>query len=402
MAARSLDAIVLDAAQRQSLTTVRSLGRRGLRVGAFDRGRAPAFDSRWCALSGVMPDLAVDPDAFLRRLLELLERHSPRVLIPAHDGTIELLRRHRAQLERRVALALAPEPALELAVTKTRLLSLADELGIAVPRGALAEDRQALARALEQVGLPAVLKPLTSWVQRGAQGLRFGAELAVERAEAEAIGQRLLSAGTAVLVQEWLAGAREAVWLLYDGQRVRARFAHVSHRTLPALGGSCVMRESIWPPPDIAAASERLVAAAGLRGFSQVEFRRDASGTAKLMEINPRLPASSELAVRAGVDFPALLYDWAAGAPLADADGYRRGVRLRLLSGDLLWLRETLRGRGRPEADPPWRALGAFLADCLRPAAYDYLALSDPRPALSATRGFLARLRARSGRVRAG
>ena len=45
-----LNALVLDAHLRQSLVTVRSIGRRGLRAGALDtRPDAPAFSSRWCA-----------------------------------------------------------------------------------------------------------------------------------------------------------------------------------------------------------------------------------------------------------------------------------------------------------------------------------------------------------------
>jgi predicted ATP-grasp superfamily ATP-dependent carboligase len=406
MASATLDALVLDAAQRQSLLTVRSLGASGLRVGAYDVSPgAPAFRSKWCVVSGVLPDFADDPDAFLAAVLDLLTRHQPRVLIAAHDGTIALLRKHRHELESRVALALSPEPALELAVTKNRLLSLADQLGIATPQGVLVEQLGSLPAALAESGVPAVLKPQTSWVAQDRRGERFGAEIAVDACEAETICQRLLAAGTSVLVQEWLPGAREAVWLLYAEERVWARFAHIASRSLPIVGGSCVMRESITPPADIAEAAEQLVVAAGITGVCQVEFRRDATGAAKLMEINPRLPASSELPMRAGVDFPALLYAWAAGLPLPEITGYRRGVRLRWLSGDLLWLAQTLRARGRPDAEPPLRALGVFAADFLRPTAYDCLTLSDLRPALSASAGFLSdiagRIRARSAPARA-
>ena len=82
-------------------------------------------------------------------------------------------------------------------------------------------------------------------------------------------------------------------------------------------------------PDDIGPAARRLVAALGLDGYSEVEFRRDAAGVPALMEINPRPTASLELAVRAGVDFPLLLYRWAAGLPVEHAGGYRMGVRLR-------------------------------------------------------------------------
>jgi len=157
------------------------------------------------------------------------------------------------------------------------------------------------------------------------------------------------------------------------------------------LGGSSVLRESIPLPADLLEASVALVTTAGLEGYSEVEFRRDAAGRPRLMEINPRLSASVEVAVRSGVDFPRLVYAWSTGSPLPRVGGYRTGVRMRWLGGDIRWLRDTIALRGRPEAAPPKQAVTDFVLDCLRPAAYDYVSASDPRPALVAVCGFTLR-----------
>jgi predicted ATP-grasp superfamily ATP-dependent carboligase len=145
--------------------------------------------------------------------------------------------------------------------------------------------------------------------------------------------------------------------------------------------------------------AEQLIAAAGVTGFSAVEFRRDAEGRPRLMEINPRLIASMELAVRAGVDFPVLLYRWARGDALKGISDYRIGVRMRWLSGDLAWLKETLLNQGRPDSTPAARAVATFVGDFFRPLFYDYLTLSDLRPGTAAAAGFISsattRLRAR-------
>jgi hypothetical protein len=103
-----------------------------------------------------------------------------------------------------------------------------------------------------------------------------------------------------------------------------------------------------------------------------------------LMEINPRLSASVEIALRSGVDFPRLLHAWAAGRPLWEIPSYRLGVRMRWLGGDILWLLWTLRGQGLPDSLPSGRALRTFAFDCLRPAGYDYVDASDPVPAFVA------------------
>jgi predicted ATP-grasp superfamily ATP-dependent carboligase len=199
-----------------------------------------------------------------------------------------------------------------------------------------------------------------------------------------------VAAGGGVVLQEWIRGSRESVSLLWSDGRARARFAQVAQRMFPPLGGSSVVRESIPLPRDLTAYAERLVGAMNFEGYAEVEFRRDASGRGVLMEINPRLSASVELAVRAGVDFPRLLYAAANGEHSAEPSAYRTGLRMRWLGGDIRWLRATLAGRGRPEVDAPWRAVVTFAADFLRPARYDYIAPGDLRPAVTATVGLVA------------
>lgn len=387
------------------MATVRSLGRRGITVGAFDENpRTPAFRSRWCATSDVLPPVAEDPDAFVGRVLELVDRHSPRVVMVAHDGTIEALRSRRSAFDGRTSLALAPEEALALAVHKSSTLSLAEDLGIAVPRGVLVEAVGDLRSALSEVGFPAVIKPVTSWVESGDLRQRLVPQVAVDFSEAKVLAERFVGAGSSILVQEWLPGAREEVWLFYADGQFWARFSQRAWRVYPLLGGASVMRESIPPPTDILDAAERLVAAAGLVGVSDVEFRRDVDGTPKLMEMNPRLPASAQLANHAGVDLPLMLYRWAAGEPLKSVPDYRYGVRVRWLAGDLLWLRETLRSHpGRPDVEPRSQAVRAFLGDCVTPSGYDYWSLTDPWPALAASSEFctasMRKLRNREARL---
>lgn len=152
------------------------------------------------------------------------------------------------------------------------------------------------------------------------------------------------------------------------------------------------MRESIPLPGDIAPAAERLIAELGLDGYSEVEFRRDAQGRAALMEINPRLSASLEIAVRAGIPFPRLLHDWASSEPLQAVSGYRAGLRMRWLGGDLSWLRSVLGQQPGPDVPSRGRALRMLMTDFTRPTGYDYLDLRDPRPAFVAASGAVRRL----------
>jgi predicted ATP-grasp superfamily ATP-dependent carboligase len=376
-----IDALVLDADQRQSLVSVRSLGRAGLKVGAVECGpRAPAFRSRYCALSGSLPHHGSD-STVVDALLEWIDVHSVRSIIVAHDGTVEALRSRRAELDRHVGIALANEPALQIAIDKQQTLELAETLGLAIPRSVLPDEGD-FASAVDHIGLPLVVKPVSSWA-----GLhdRLTAEIATDVRQARLAADAMWSAGGGVILQEWVSGAREAINLFRVDGRFVARFAQVAHRMLPPLGGSSIVRESIPLPADATDAAEQLVDAAGLEGYTEVEFRRNAEGRPVLMEINPRLSASVELADRAGVDFPLMLYTWSVGERVPESRRFRVGVRMRWLGGDIRWLVRTLRMPPGPDVEPKLRAIWLFGSEFLRMPHYDYISLRDPVPAIAAT-----------------
>jgi hypothetical protein len=387
--------LILDAASRAALVSARACGMSGLRVRAAESSdfrNVPTFGSRWCELRAVLPGRD-RPDRYIDGLLELLDQYPADVTLPIQDSSVEALRPRRADIERRTRLALMSEPGLALAVDKTQTLGLADKLGLPLPRGVTILDETDASAAAAELGLPLVVKPATSWASQSPRLGRLVCEVALTVEELRAAIRRVLDAGSAAVVQQWAGGRREAVSLFIADGRVWARFAQVAHRMHPALGGNSVLRESIPLPEDSTRFAEQLALEMGLDGYMEVEFRRDAENRPLLMEINPRLSASVEVAVRAGVNFPRLLFSWATGDQLQEVDGYRAGVRMRWLGGELRFLRQVLQEQGRPDVPSFAAAVAAQAADTLRPAAYDYFDLRDPLPAVSAVAGLV-----RSGR----
>jgi predicted ATP-grasp superfamily ATP-dependent carboligase len=382
------DALILDAQLRQSLVALRSLGRRGLRVAALEIASqlgeskaVPTFSSRWCQQSYVAPGYEQNPGPFLAYLRQLLSETGAGVIIPSSDGTLELLRAHRAELTQHTALALAQESALKIAVNKEQTLAIAEQLGIGVPRGVVVKAVDEVAEAVCTIGLPSVVKPIESWQWGEQQGVRLISELVTTPDEARQAVEGLTQHGGTVLFQQFLSGRREAVSFLYADGEMYARFAQWAKRTQPPLGGTSVYRQSIAIPDDIGAQAEQLVREIELDGYSEVEFRRDSKGKPYLMEINPRLSASVEVAVRAGVDFPYLLYQWANREQIDRVKSYRVGGWMRYLEGDLLTTFQTISQRGRPGVTPAFRAFAEFFGAFFIPAGYDYVDWKDPLPA---------------------
>ncbi len=382
------DALILDAKGRQSLATVRSLGRRGLRVAAVGPSAGqPAFSSRWCQHAFVFPE-DEGTETYFARLEQLLDCTKVKVLISAEESTISLIRRHRERLEQRVRIALAKEPALGIAMNKAQTLEVARQLGLGVPRAVPAATVNEVGAALHEIGLPAVVKPVESWSWDGQLGDRIVSRLVTTADEAKQAVEELTRFGGTTLFQEFIPGRRESLSFFYAHGEIYARFAFWGKRTNPPLGGVYVLRQSIAVPEDTGKQAERLVREIGLEGYCQVEFRRDGAGRPYLMEINPRLNAGIEMAVRAGVDFPYLLYQWADGQAIERVSSYRIGYWLRYLKGDIAGTLRAIRQRGRPGVPRPSRAIFDFCVSFFMPAGYDYVDWGDPLPTLTAAANF--------------
>jgi len=157
-------------------------------------------------------------------------------------------------------------------------------------------------------------------------------------------------------------------------------------REKPPGGGVSVVRESVACRGDMEPGALRLLEALEWTGPAMVEFRRDArDGSFRLMEINPRIWGSLQLAVDCGMDFPRMIFDLIVLGQRPRETWYRVGARSRWLMGDVDYLSIMLRrgngdrmsalasffarGQGRCEierADDPLPALhekAAYVAD---------------------------------------
>ncbi|MEM9598953.1 MAG: ATP-grasp domain-containing protein, partial [Acidobacteriota bacterium] len=113
--------------------------------------------------------------------------------------------------------------------------------------------------------------------------------------------------------QEHLPGAEYSVDAVAGaGGRV---LAAVPRERLKIDSGIAVAARSLRDD-DLERHATGLTEALGLRFTANVQFKRDAAGVPKLLEINPRFPGTMPLTVRSGVDIPALCLDKVLGWPL--------------------------------------------------------------------------------------
>jgi hypothetical protein len=329
--------LVSDGETRTALAVVRALARRGARVEVLaSRPGSLAGASRYSAAEIVVPDPAAQPRSWAEHVRAELERRPGACFLPVTDVACGSALAFGLGDDPRT---LAPERAAYAWISdKLALAERAAALGLPVPETLACEGPDALRDALQRRCLPQVARSRRSQRLAGERWQR-----GVVHYVHDALSLRRACEDPALrdgaLVQERIHGRGEGIFLLCERGEVRARFAHRRLREKPPSGGVSVLCESIEPDPTLLAGCEKLLAELGWHGVAMFEFKRTPAGRAYLIEVNPRFWGSLQLAIDAGVDFPALLLDLHRGRPIAGVHA-RPGVRLRWLLGmvDHLWL----------------------------------------------------------------
>jgi predicted ATP-grasp superfamily ATP-dependent carboligase len=324
--------LVTDGDARAALACVRALARRGHTVHVAAPGRRSlASASRYAAGAHDVGDPIGDPRGYAERLVRTAEEIRADAILPVTEVTLGSI--YAFGVADRCAVVCPERAAYEAAVDKHALLERAARVGLTGPRTVLFEDPALLSALPDSFRYPVVLKSRRSRFLRGNRWVAGEARVVHGAGELSAARSAPGFAG-GVLLQEFVPGGGEGVFLLAERGRAVARFAHRRVREKPPTGGLSVLSEAIAPDPELLAGSERLLADLAFTGAAMVEFRRAPGGPAYLMEVNPRLWGSLQLAIDAGVDFPSLLVALHRGAKPPDARA-RLGTRTRWLLGDV-------------------------------------------------------------------
>ncbi|MEO6210037.1 MAG: ATP-grasp domain-containing protein [Gemmatimonadaceae bacterium] len=328
--------LVTDGTQRSALAVVRSLGRSGHTVFVCST-RVPSLAgaSRFSFAESIVPDPLVSPVDFATEVTLLVDRWRIDTLIPIAEASLLALLPERATVG--ATIPFPDERIVRAVMDKGAVLAAARELGIATPRQVvLASKNDLLAMDPTQLDYPVVLKPSRSVGEHDGRRVAVGVLHVADAASLRPLVESLDDAAFPLLIQQRIIGPGTGVFLLVWDGVVRATFAHRRLREKPPSGGVSVYSESIAADPELVEKSRLLLEGMRWNGVAMVEYKLDArTGVPYLMEVNGRFWGSLQLAIDAGVDFPALLIAAASGEPMAPVTEYRRGARSRWWWGDV-------------------------------------------------------------------
>jgi predicted ATP-grasp superfamily ATP-dependent carboligase len=355
-----------DGQWRKVLAATRSLGKEGFAVWLGEERRlATAFFSRYCKRRIIYPSSTKDPQGFVRFIRRFLAAERPDVTIPCEDATVRIFSENLEEFSEFTRIPIAPPAILKTAADKAETILAAQKIGIPIPKTVIAESQKEITAPAPS---PLLVKPAIGYGSRGQRIVASPREL-------EEAVTGITSRGIRALIQELIpregAGLGVSALLNYQSQP-RAVFVHKRIREYPISGGPSTLRISI-KAPQLADLGVQLLQAIGWVGAAMVEFKMDPrDGKPKLMEINPRLWGSLQLAIAAGVDFPSLLARLALEGDVEPVTDYREGILARwLLPGDLLHFMQSHR---KFKMEP------SFFKFWDKNMVYDIISLDDPLP----------------------
>jgi len=303
------------------LRGARSLGRLGVQVHGLDPDpRAPGFASRYCHSAHVW-DCERAPAADTLAFLDELGRQiGPAVLIPTSDATAALVAEHTDELRHRFLFASVPAELMRALTDKRQVFRLAQRAGVPTPAVLFPRSGDDVARFLQHITFPIVLKAINPARLERRTGQRLLVvhtpdELLVRYAEWEDVEAPNL------MLQEYIPGADETVWMFNGVFNERsecvAAFTGQKLRQHPSDGGAtslgrCAQNESI------VRLTIDFMRTLGYRGVLDIDYRYDArDGLYKLLDPNPRIGATFRLFVdEQGMDVARLYYLELTGQPV--------------------------------------------------------------------------------------
>ncbi|HEY0687077.1 MAG TPA: ATP-grasp domain-containing protein [Steroidobacter sp.] len=389
----TLRVLITDADNRSALAATRSLGARGHKVIiAAERHPALASVSRYASAVESCPSPSADPQGFVAAIVQIAARQRIDVLLPMTEITTLLLTEHQHLLPEHCRLPFPPMECVARASNKAYVVQTAHELGVPIPATHIVDSGAEAVSLAETLTFPAVIKPARSRVRTASGWISTAVSYAATREIYEHKVQNLRPEEYPVLIQERIQGPGVGVFACFDRGKPVAWFTHRRIREKPPSGGVSVLRESAPLDPAAVEHATKLLTHLGWHGVAMVEFKRDdRDGSLRLMEINGRFWGSLQLAIDAGVDFPSLLVELAAGRHPAPIQSYRVGVRSRWFWGDVdSLLTVMLRSRASLNLPPNHpgrlRTLWNFLKFGGKHQRDEILRLNDARPWLLETR----------------
>jgi predicted ATP-grasp superfamily ATP-dependent carboligase len=331
-------AVIASSETRNAVSAIRSLGRKQVQTIAVSSvAHAPGFYSKYTSRRILVPSYKKELTNHKDCMLKLAKRSDVLTILPMAEADVYVLCKWRNLFESYVRPLWATSETFELVRDRIKLLSIAENVGVPIPRTRLLSN-------WNDWGAPCVIKSRYSTLEKG-NGLFYPNPQIIDTKTKPNYEKVTESMAHEPIVQEFVEGEEYGFFALYNEGRLKAKMQHRRLLSDTYMGGPSVMRISIYNK-ELDELGLKLLDALKWHGPAMVEFKFDIKEKKfKLMEINPRFWGSVNLAICAGVDFPYLYYTMARDGDCESVLKYKTGVLSHYSLGVLLHMISIVQGQ---------------------------------------------------------
>lgn len=289
----------------------------------------------------------LEPSNTLQQLLSIIHKEQIAVVIPMSDKMAELLAKHKTEIEQATGhpCQVPDYPDFERAADKAKLMAFCEKHHFAHPR-TRSITKDTINKVAEYVGFPSLIKPNRSVGARGITLVRSMEEL---QSAYPAIQDQY---GDSTL-QEFVDSKGLPYYnvMLYRSEKGDILGSAIIEilRYYPIEGGSSSLCRTIEEPKLLAECTHVLDKLNWI-GMADFDVLVNKNGEYKIIEINPRVPASLRAADIAGVNFPEIIVRDTLGLT-SKKYSYQTNRYLRYFGLDIMWF---LKSPNRFTANPNW------------------------------------------------
>lgn len=334
----------------------------------------------------------LQPEQAVADLITLGKRFASRPMLTFDNEPMLLLTsRHRQALSKYYRFLLPDGELVEDLTCKLRFASLAERIGLPVPKSMIPSKDTTAEEVAQKIGLPCVLKP-NSHTGRYREAVEEETGFVYKVLQANSLDQlrqqyqKMRQYCDSFVVQQYIPGDDTTLYSVHayldrDGNSLGC-FVGRKIRTCPkGCGGSTYLQLVHFP--ELAQLGIKLLRQMNAIGPMKIDFKRDPQSNRWLiLECNARFTLWNYLGAACGMNLPKVALADLYEQPTTIATTYRTDVRWLAFGNDFrAFMREY-----RPDGDWTW---AAWLWSLRSRKVHEVFAWRDPKPAIVCTARFL-------------
>jgi len=360
------------------LSVIRSLGKHGLTIIAMTYNPGEhGLSSRYVNEKVICPH-PKNEIAFINFLLKNAQKWSGALIVETNDYYATALSKHKDVLKEHYRLVVPDWEVAQVFIEKDQTYRLAEKCGVLHPRVFHPSSLEELEVIIDQIQFPTMVKPVRSHEFHAEFNTKLF--IAYNADELRQAFRKPFSAHIPVVVSEIIPGtdykSLERVSMYIDRYgNICSEMYNLKLRQAPPMFGINRVSQTVQSLPEVRMQTLKLLRAVNFKGHAGVEFKRDPrDNKLKLIEINIRLLADTQLAIACGIDTPWMIYQDIVEDNQFKVASYNNTYFIHGLTDMIFIAKDIYRFQHFGRLIEPYIA---------RHKTFAYLSLSDPKPFIS-------------------